>query len=378
MKDLSLYIHIPFCSSKCSYCDFLSFACKDEKIHSYIDALLIELELYKEKIMDYEIKTIFIGGGTPSSIDEIHITRILNYIMENYNVERLEEVSIESNPGSLSKEKVKAYKDSGVNRISMGLQSLNDNILKNIGRTHSSKDFYNSLEIIREVGIDNINADLMFGLPGQSLSDVLYSLDQVLKLEIEHISYYGLILEEGTDMYRRYEKGEIQLPSEDEEREMYHNIVRILKEHGYQHYEISNFSKPGYSCKHNLTYWDIKPYLGIGLNSHSNMEDKRFSNTINIEDYISKLKNRTLPVIEEVNIFTDTEIEEFCIFGLRKIRGIDKLDFKKRFNKNIEDIYGIEIEKHVKNGLIINTDTNIRFTSLGLDLSNQVEVDFLI
>lgn len=377
MKDLSLYIHIPFCISKCSYCDFLSFTCKDEKIETYIDALLMELKLYKEIITDYRIRTIFIGGGTPSSIDEGHISRILDYIMKNYKIEKLEEVSIETNPGSLSREKVKAYRNSGINRISMGVQSLNDKILKEIGRTHTSQDFYDSLEIIREVGIDNINADLMFGLPGQNLSDVLYSLDKVIQLGLEHISYYALILEEGTDIFYRHLRGEIGLPREEEEREMYHSIVRILKENSYDHYEISNFAKPGYTCKHNLVYWDTGAYLGLGLNSHSNLGEKRFANTDDIDEYIFKLKNKKFPLKELIDIPKEIEIEEFCIMALRKISGISKVDFKNRFGVNIEELYGPMIKKHEKNGLIKNSQANISLTSKGLDLSNLVEIDFL-
>ena len=283
MKDLALYIHIPFCKSKCSYCDFLSFADKDEKIEDYINALLTELKLYKDKLSNYQIKTIFIGGGTPTNINAVYIEKILNYINKNYNVENLEEVSIESNPGTLNKEKIKTYIRAGINRVSLGVQSLNDDILSSIGRIHTSKDFYNSFKLLREMGIKNINVDLMFGLPSQSMEDVVYSLEKMIDLGVEHISYYGLILEEGTKLYDLYEKDKIVLPTEEKERQMYHNIVRILDNNGYNHYEISNFSMPGYECKHNLVYWDINPYLGIGLNSHSNTDGKRFSNTIDIE-----------------------------------------------------------------------------------------------
>lgn len=378
MKSLSLYIHIPFCISKCAYCDFLSFADKEEKIDKYIDALLIELELYKEKLLEYQIKTIFIGGGTPSSIDEKYIKNILQYIKKNYNIENLEEVSIEANPGTLNKQKIKTYLDSGINRISLGVQSLNDDILKSIGRIHSSRDFYDSLKLLREMGIDNINTDLMFGLPNQSLGDVLDSLNKVIKLGVKHISYYGLILEEGTKLYNLYKKNKITLPTEEEEREMYHNIVNVLKNKGYNHYEISNFGVPGYECKHNLVYWDIYPYLGMGLNSHSYIDGKRSSNTIDVEDYIIKLNSRILPIACEEDIDINTKMEEFCILGLRKISGINKVEFKRRFNVDIEYIYKKPIEKHIKNGLITNTKHNISLTNIGLDLSNLVEVDFLM
>lgn len=377
MKNLSLYIHIPFCKSKCSYCDFLSFADKDEKIEDYINALLTELKLYKDKLSNYQIKTIFIGGGTPTNIDAVYIEKILNYINKNYNVENLEEVSIESNPGTLNKEKIKRYIRAGINRVSLGIQSLNDDILSSIGRIHSSKDFYDSFKLLREIGIENINVDLMFGLPNQSMDDVEGSLEKMIDLGVEHISYYGLILEEGTRLYNLYEKDKIVLPTEEKEREMYHSIVSILKNSGYDHYEISNFSLPGYECKHNLVYWDINPYIGIGLNGHSNMGGKRFSNTIDMDRYIDLLDQEKLPVIEQESIDKDTEIEEFCIMGLRKIAGIDKIQFFKRFDLNIEDIYNDEIQKHVKGGLINNNKYNISLTSKGLDLSNLVEIDFL-
>lgn len=377
MNNLSLYIHIPFCKSKCAYCDFLSFADKDGKIEDYINALLAELKLYKERLSNYEIRTIFIGGGTPTNIDAVYIEKILVYINENYNVENLEEVSIESNPGTLNREKIKTYIKSGINRVSLGVQSLNNDILSSIGRIHSSKDFYDSYKLLRKMGIENINVDLMFGLPSQSMEDVIYSLEEMIDLGVKHISYYGLILEEGTRLYDLYQRDRIVLPTEEKEREMYHNIVKILNNNGYTHYEISNFSLTGYECKHNLVYWDINPYLGVGLNSHSNMGGKRFSNTIDIEEYIDLLDKEKLPIIQQEDIDKDTEIEEFCIMGLRKINGIDKLEFIRRFDLDIDDIYSEEIEKHVKGGLIKNNKYNIALTSKGLDLSNLVEIDFL-
>lgn len=377
MKDLSLYIHIPFCVSKCYYCDFVSFTNSDKKIDEYIDALMIELKLYKERLMDYKIKTIFIGGGTPSIINPYQIEKVLQYINENYNVDSLDEVSIEANPGTLSREKLKIYAHSGINRISLGVQSLNDDILKSIGRIHTSKDFYKSINLIREVGIKNINADLIFGLPNQSLQDSLDSLKKIIQLDLNHISYYGLILEEGTKLHDSFDRQEITLPSETEERDMYHNIVEVLKKSGYNHYEISNFSLPGDECKHNLVYWDVKPYLGIGLNSHSNMKKKRFFNTSKIDEYIFNLNKGRLPIVEEEIIDKKREMEEFCILGLRKLMGINKDEFKNRFSIDINDVYGCEIKKHIKNGLIKNNKDSIYLTRRGLDLSNIVEVDFL-
>ncbi|SHE28405.1 oxygen-independent coproporphyrinogen-3 oxidase [Tissierella praeacuta DSM 18095] len=376
MKDLSLYIHIPFCISKCYYCDFSSFTNINHKIDEYINSLIIELDLYKDKIKDYSIKTIFIGGGTPSCINPRYINRILEFIYRNFNTSDLVEVTIEANPGTLDKEKVQIYMESGINRVSMGMQTLDDTLLKSIGRIHSTKDFYKSYEILRNGNMKNINVDLIFGLPNQSIDQVISSLKKVVELGVEHVSYYGLILEENTKFYKLYNEGKIFLPDENIERMMYHKATEYLTNHGYKHYEISNYALPTYECKHNLVYWEVRPYLGVGLSSHSNMRGKRFFNTSDINIYIEKLNMNKLPVEGEEIIDKDTEMEEFCILGIRKIEGLSKIEFKNRFEVEIEKIYGDIIKKHIDNGLILN-DHNIRLTKKGLDLSNLVEVDFL-
>ncbi|WMM23515.1 radical SAM family heme chaperone HemW [Tissierella sp. MB52-C2] len=377
MKEISLYIHIPFCISKCYYCDFTSFAYENDKIHDYINSVLIELELYREKLKNYTIKTIFIGGGTPSSIDGKYIYEILKFIYKNFNTTGLMETTIEVNPGTLSKEKVRLYKESGINRVSMGVQTLDNNLLKSIGRIHKAEDFYKSYKLLEEVGIENINVDLIFGLPNQTIENVIDSLYKVVQVGVKHISYYGLILEENTKLYDLYNEGKLTLPDEDTEREMYHKITEYLINHGYNHYEISNYCLPGYECKHNLVYWDVNSYLGLGLNSHSYMESKRFFNTSNINNYIKKLNEKVLPIYGEEIIDQETEIEEFCILGLRKIKGIDKLEFERRFKRKIENLYGDIISKHVDNNLIVNEKDYIKLTKKGLDLSNLVEIDFL-
>lgn len=377
MKGISLYIHIPFCVSKCYYCDFSSFVNKNDKIDIYIDSLIKELSLYKDELSHYYIKTIFIGGGTPSSIDPKYIYRILEFINKNYDTSRLNEVTIETNPGTLDKEKIKIYKAGGINRVSMGAQTLDDNLLKIIGRTHKAEDIYKSLQLLRNANINNINIDLMFGLPSQSIEDVMDSLKKVVDLKMEHISYYGLILEEGTYLNKLFKKGKVILPSEDEERLMYHKATEYLIQNGYNHYEISNYSLPKYECKHNLVYWDVLPYLGLGLSSHSNLNNKRFWNISDMNLYINNLNNNKFPIEGEEIISMETEISEFCILGLRKINGINKVDFKKRFNIDIEELYKDIIQKHEKNELIVNNSNSIQLTKRGLDLSNLVEVDFL-
>lgn len=376
MKEISLYIHIPFCISKCHYCDFSSFSGINHKINPYIDSLIIELELYKERLKDYNIKTIFIGGGTPSSIDPKYINSIMDYIHNNFNCNKVEETTIETNPGTLSKEKIEIYMNSGINRVSMGVQTLDNELLKSIGRSHKVEDIYESFKLLRKAGINNINIDLMFGLPDQSIENVMSSLDKVINLGVEHISYYGLILEEGTYLNELYNKGKLKLPNEEEEREMYHKSTEYLIKKGYKHYEISNYALAGYESKHNNVYWDVLPYLGIGLSGHSNLEGKRFWNTSDINQYIEKLNNRNIPIENEELIPREVEISEYCILGLRKIEGINKIEFKNRFGVEIEDIYIDEIKKHEETGLLLNNWGNIQFSKKGLDLSNQVEVDF--
>lgn len=378
MKTLSLYIHIPFCHSKCYYCDFLSFKKDSTDIKAYIDNVILELSLYKEKIKDYEIDTIFIGGGTPSSIDPSYIEKILAYIHENFNVDNLRETTVEINPGTLTKEKVEIYRASKINRVSMGMQSFNEDILKSIGRIHGVSDFYTSYDLLKKVGIDNINVDLILGLPGQGEGDIVKDLKILTDLKIPHISYYGLIIEDGTRMKKMYENKEITLPNEDIERSMYHGAVDFLKKKGYIHYEISNFALEDFSCKHNMAYWEIRPYIGIGLGSHSNMDKKRYWNEDSFSAYGDKLSQGLFPIKDSEDIDLNTEISEYAIMGLRLIEGIHMVDFKDRFNLDFMDIYRKQVEKHTKNGLLGQGNNRIFLTRLGLDLANIVEVDFLL
>lgn len=375
--DISLYIHIPFCASKCNYCDFSSFPRIEHLVPQYMDSLIAEMALYKEALRNYSIKTIFIGGGTPSHIGAEHIYRIMNYIHANYRTSGLSEITIEVNPGTVTKDKAKSYKDFGINRVSMGAQSFNDQMLKKLGRIHNSEEIYNSYRIIEGSGIENINLDLIFGLPNQKLNDAMESIRAAVALGVQHISHYGLIIEEATNFYSLLKAGKLALPGEDEEREMYHRARNFLIQNGYDHYEISNFSLEGYESKHNLAYWDIEPYLGLGLSSHSYMNNRRFFNSSSISNYIDLLGKGRLAIEEKEELDLDAEIEDYCIFGLRKIRGINKERFLHRFAIGIEELYADVIEKHVYNGLLIDDGQSIRLTEKGLDLSNLVEVDFL-
>ena len=377
MKDLAVYIHIPFCDKKCYYCDFTSFSGLDKRIEEYIEHLLLEMDLYRESLKEYNIKTIFLGGGTPSYIDGSYIVKIIRTLFEKYNCSLVEEITIEANPGTLDREKLMQYREAGVNRISLGVQTLNDQLLKSIGRLHTAAEAIENIKLIRELGFSNINVDLMFGLPDQTVADCISTLEEIVDLGVEHISYYSLILEEKTMMNRWFEEGKIRLPDEDVERDMYHEGVNFLKSRGYEHYEISNFCKPGYQCKHNLFYWTLKPYIGFGISSHSNIEGKRFCNYNTFKDYFDSIDRSKVPVLEVEDIDSHMEMAEYVIMGLRLIGGINKEDFKGRFGRALEDVYGKVIDSSMRAGLLVDDGTYVRFTDKGLDLSNMVYVDIL-
>lgn len=381
MKELGIYIHIPFCKQKCYYCDFISYANKEEKVKEYIESLQkeIELELDRYKNEEYEITTIYIGGGTPSFIDALYIERIINTIKQNYKLHENPEITIEVNPGTINEEKIRKYKDIGINRISIGLQTTKDNLLKQIGRIHTYEEFLNCYQIVQKVGIDNINVDLMLGLPNQTLEDLKESLREVINLKPNHISLYSLILEENTVLEKQVSENELELPSEDIERKMYWETKKILEQNGYIHYEISNFSKKGYESKHNLNCWNQKEYLGFGVAAHSYIKNKRYCNTNNIEEYIKNvqngkiLSNRTICEIQN----KIEEQKEYMLLGLRKIQGIDIQEFKNKFIDNPIYIFHKELEKLVKEELIEVDLNQIKLTSKGLDFANLVWEEFV-
>ncbi|MGO1469096.1 MAG: radical SAM family heme chaperone HemW [Tissierella sp.] len=378
MKEIGLYIHIPFCKKKCYYCDFTSFSGKDNIIDKYIKNLIKELSLYKDLLKDSSIKTIFIGGGTPSHIDGKDIEKVLAFVKENFITINLEEVTIEVNPGTLDLEKANRYKKAGINRISMGVQTLNDQHLKSIGRIHTEKEFYESYNILKTAGFQNINLDFIFGLPDETIEDVEKNLEKIRNIKPAHISYYGLILEKDTYLDKLANKGMLKFPDESEERNMYYLIKNKLKNMGYIHYEISNFALQDKECKHNLLYWNIEAYIGVGISSHSYFKNRRYWNRNNFEDYFLDLDKGIFPIESGEDIHVNIEISEFCIMGLRLTKGIDKSLFKKRFKKDVDYFFKKKIEKHLKNGLLIEDKNFIKLTPKGLDLSNMVEVDFLL
>ncbi len=378
MKEISLYIHIPFCMKKCFYCDFVSFENKDNEIAKYMKYLLKEVSLYKEKLKEYRLTSIFIGGGTPSHINEEYIEELLSHIYSHFATSSFMEVTIEVNPGTFDYQKVNSYYKSGINRLSMGVQTFHDHLLKDIGRVHSKADIFESYDILRAVGFRNVNFDMMFGLPNQSFEDIMTDLNIIKDLDLQHISYYSLIFEEDTPMEKWYREGKLSLLGEDEERSAYHYIIKALKEIGFNHYEISNFSKDNYQCRHNRAYWEIRPYIGLGLNSHSNFMGERFWNHSNLGEYYRDIDCGKFPIEAKETIDIKIEIAEYSIFGIRLIEGINKEKFKKRFKKDIESIYGDVIRKHINNGLLEDNNKNIKLTKMGLDLANLVELDFFL
>lgn len=373
-KELSLYIHIPFCKQKCFYCDFPSYASIDYLREDYVEALCKELE---RKAIKYKIKSIFIGGGTPSYLETKEIVKILKSI-NKLNLSDDMEFTMECNPGALEEEKLKAMLDGGVNRISMGLQAVQNSLLKEIGRIHSFKQFEENFRLARKVGFKNINVDLMFGLPNQSLEEWKESLEVIARLNPEHISAYSLIIEEGTEFYNLWERNKLILPSEEEERDMYSITKNILKEHGYHQYEISNYAKVGRECYHNKVYWRNEDYLGIGSASTSFIDGKRIKNIENVKAYIDKI-NSEEDVIEDITINTlDDSMEEFVFMGLRMIEGINVNEFNKRFGVNIESIYKDVIDKNINKKLLVLQSENLRLTEKGIELSNSVMSDFIL
>lgn len=377
MDKISLYIHIPFCAQKCLYCDFPSFARKDHLRKAYIEALNKEIINLREKHNNLEINTIFIGGGTPSVLESNELECLLKEIAK-LNMAKDIEYSMECNPGNLTEEKLEVMKKYGVNRISMGLQAKQDNLLKGLGRIHNYKIFKENFLLAKKVGFNNINVDLMFGLPNQRLNEWEETLREIISLEPAHISAYSLIIEEGTAFYNLYENDKLKLPTEEEERKMYHLAKEILEENGFNQYEISNYAKEGKECRHNLAYWNMDNWIGVGSASASYINGKRIKNMSSVEEYINSINERGEAVEEIINNSKNDNMEEFMFMGLRKINGIDENEFKKRFGMNINDVYGEILNKYIDEGLLIRESGRIFLSEKGIEISNVIMADFLL
>lgn len=377
MDKISLYIHIPFCAQKCLYCDFPSFARKDHLRKAYIEALNKEIISLREKHNNLEINTIFIGGGTPSVLEADELECLLKEVAK-LNMAKDIEYSMECNPGNLTEEKLEVMKKYGVNRISMGLQAKQDNLLKGLGRIHNYKTFKENFLLAKKVGFNNINVDLMFGLPNQRLNEWEETLREIISLEPAHISAYSLIIEEGTAFYNLYENDKLKLPTEEEERKMYHLAKKILEENGFNQYEISNYAKEGKECRHNLAYWNMDNWIGVGSASASYIDGKRIKNISSVEEYINSINEKGEAVEEIINNSKNDNMEEFMFMGLRKINGIDENEFKNRFSMNINDVYGEILNKYIDEGLLIRESGRIFLSEKGIEISNVIMADFLL
>ena len=381
-KKLELYVHIPFCEKKCLYCDFLSFSAEDDLHKAYVDKLIEEIRVQAKNYSDYQISSIFIGGGTPSVIKAVYISNIMSAIYEAFIVESLAEVSIECNPGTVDIDKLLVYKQSGINRISVGLQSSVDKELQHLGRVHTYADFLYSYEKIRESGYKNVNIDLMSALPWQTLDSWKSTLKKVVMLKPEHISAYSLIIEEGTEFSKIYgsPEGRKFLPTEEVERDMYHSTIDILKNYGYERYEISNYAKPGYESKHNIGYWTGEEYLGFGIGASSYVYGRRFHVEKDIKKYLDiNMKRDIMPLYQNIHeLSTKEKMEEFMFLGLRLTKGVLVTNFYDRFGMELIDVFEKPIQKNISFGLLKYENLYLRLTDKGLDLSNRVMGDFLL
>lgn len=419
-EPLGIYVHIPFCERKCNYCDFLSNSADQDTINSYIDALIQEIKSYKGRNYGYQVETIFIGGGTPSSIDAFYIMEILKAIYDTFEIkcsvnhspelltkahmmEMTPEITIEINPGTINRDKLMVYKEMGINRLSFGLQSTDNKELSLLGRIHSFEEFEDNYRLARSIGFQNINIDLMTALPKQTLESWMTTLEKIIALQPEHISAYSLIIEEDTPFYEIYRDGTSfakDLPEEELDRLMYRKTKVLLQEHGYHRYEISNYARDGHESKHNISYWIGTQYLGLGLGSASLIQDTRFQNSPDIKEYINKIQSKLIEdknkndgldhenknallqdifdIRTSIDILTERQkMEEFMFLGLRMNRGIPRIKFYEKFGVEISKIYGEVIDDLIRKGLLYMDGEYYSLTEYGVDISNAVLARFL-
>lgn len=375
----SVYLHIPFCEHICHYCDFNKFYIKNQPVEDYLKAVEKEMEQSIARFGAEEIHTIFVGGGTPTSLTTNQLDHFLNSIHKHFgaymNIKT--EFTFEANPSHLSKEKLLLLFEGGVNRLSFGVQVFDDELLEKIGRTHRAADVFQTIALAKEVGFQNINADLIYSLPGQTVEGFKETLKQAFSLDVQHFSGYSLQIEPKTVFYNLMRKGKLHLPTEDEEVEMYTILMDKMALNGYTQYEISNFARPGFESKHNLTYWNNNEYFGIGAGAHSYVQGVRRANAAPLNQYISLIKETGFPYSEE-NVLTERErMEEEVFLGLRKTLGVSKEVFYQKFGRDINSIFGTEIQDQVEKGLLKESDESIKLTRKGMFLGNEVFQAFL-
>ena len=374
-KKLGIYIHIPFCARKCNYCDFLSAPETRETKERYLSLLDREMQLYKEIVSAREADTLFIGGGTPSFLETDLTDKLLCSVKKWISSENLKEFTIECNPNSVTEEKLNLYKEAGVTRISLGMQSACDEELKKLGRIHSVKEFEKTYELVRKHGFERVNIDVMAAIPGQTIESYKHTLEYVVGLSPEHISSYSLIIEEGTPFYEKYREN--PPVDEDTDRQMYDLTKEILGRHGYHRYEISNYAKEGQECIHNLKYWQGGDYLGLGLGAASCMEHERWSNARGLTDYEDRICRGQKPVEQTEELGEEEQKAEFMFLGLRCMEGVSAERFEKRFHQSVEERYGKVLHKYENMGLMRLVNGNWQLTEQGIDVSNHIFADFL-
>ncbi len=375
-KNIGIYVHVPFCVKKCNYCDFYSVTWNEEKELNFINSILNEIRSYKN--LEYNVDTIFFGGGTPTIVKPSNLGLIINEIKNTFTLDENCEISTEANPNTLTSENLVEYKQIGINRLSIGIQSLNDEILKKIGRLHDSQEALNAIKKAKQYGFNNINADIMFNIPGQTTLDIENSIQKIINHEVKHISFYSLKLEHGTPMYDMEKSNKIIMPDEDIEREMYYDGRSIMEENSLMQYEISNFAKKGFECRHNLKYWNQDEYIGFGPSAHSFLNNERFSNVSNLEEYCENaLKDDYNRIVHE-KLDNDGLMFEYIMLRLRLNEGLDTDIFKKKFNDNFYEKYKTQIKYLIDNKLIECKNNNVKLTNIGMDVSNYVFEKFMV
>lgn len=376
MKKMGLYIHIPFCVKKCNYCDFLSAPSSKQVQIAYMDTLQKEIEEKAIAYKDWCVDTIFIGGGTPTSVPYEMVVKMMDTVRAEFCLDKDCEITIECNPGTVTSEALKAYRAAGINRLSIGLQSADDELLKELGRIHTYEQFLETYTWARKAGFENINVDVMAGLPGQTLEQYEDTLKKVTELDIAHISAYSLIVEEGTPFFKLYEEDKLDLPAEETERQMYYRTKEILGAAGFNRYEISNYAKKRCECRHNVRYWRREDYLGLGLGASSCMENVRFKNTDWLDEYV--MENKYMDKCEVQELSKEECMEEFMFLGLRMTEGVSKTKFADTFGVTMDKVYGPVLSKLKEQKLIAEEGDLVCLTEYGLDVSNRVWVEFLL
>lgn len=378
MKNIGIYIHIPFCMNKCLYCDFTTMPYQDKRIPKYFELLEKEIEKYFSLSNEYIINSIYIGGGTPSYVDEKYIEELMNKIRNNFLISKDCEISIECNPKTLTEEKVKKYKDIGINRVSLGVQTFSDNLLQKLGRYHSKKDVIEDIKLLRKYNLNNINLDLMFAIPDQDIHDIKNDIKMIADINPTHISWYSLIIEKNTRFHKLYTDGKLNNMEEDVEQEIYFKIINELCKLEYNHYEISNFSKTGYESRHNRKYWNCEEYIGIGLGASGYINNTRYINENRFKKYEYQIDGGKYPIKNLDKLNKKDKAFEYVIMRMRLVEGLDLNEFRVRFGYDFYEFNKQVIEEFISNKNLIKEKDNLRFTKKGIYISNNFFININI